>query len=97
MNKRSVAGMITSSLFGILFIAIGLINTFWGNDAGFGIFIILLSLAYFPPANTLLKKVTGFSIPVIAKILLAIFILWAAMGVGELPLKVEMMKADLFK
>jgi hypothetical protein len=70
---------------------------FWGNDPFFGVFIVLLSLVYFPPANALLKKITGFSIHPIIKILLGIFILWAALGVGELFDKIELMKQDLFK
>jgi len=97
-NKSSVLNII-SWIFGVLFFAIGIINTFWGNDPFFGIFIILLSFVYFLPVNLILKKMTGFSIPGmgIVKILLGIFILWASLGVGELFDKIELMKQDLFK
>lgn len=81
-------------LFGILVLAIGIVNTFWGNDMFFGIFIVALSLAYFPPANVLLKKLTGFSIPVWVKIVLGLFIFWAALGVGELFDKIDLMLAS---
>jgi hypothetical protein len=85
---------ISGWLFGVLFFAIGTINTFWGNDPGFGIFIMLLSLIYLPPVNSLIKKRTGFSIHVAIKIVLGIFILWASLGVGELFDKIDLMRSD---
>ena len=97
MNNNSIVLNIISWLFGIVFFAIGVVNTFWGNDPGFGIFIILLSFVYFLPVNDILQKMTGFSIPRmgIVKILLGIFILWAALGVGELFDKINLMMTDL--
>lgn len=84
-----------SWLFGIAFFAIGTINVLWGNDPGFGVFIIVLSLVYFPPMTARLKEKTGLSIPVLIKVLLGIFILWAALGVGELFDKIDLMLEDL--
>jgi hypothetical protein len=85
--------------FGSLVFAIGMINTFWGNDPGFGVFILVLSFVYFPPTsmrlNALAEKRLGFPIPAVAKILLGVFILWAALGVGELLDKIELMKKGL--
>jgi hypothetical protein len=97
MNNNSVILNIISWLFGIVFFAIGVVNTFWGNDFGFGVFIILLSLVYFLPVNDILKKVTGFSIPGIGvvKIFLGFFIIWAALGVGELFDKIDLMMMNL--
>lgn len=97
MNNGSLALNIISWLFGIVFFAIGVINTFWGNDPFFGIFIILLSLVYVLPVNDLLEKMTGFTIPKIGlvKIVLGIFILWAAFGVGELFAKIDLIMKDL--
>lgn len=94
LNNRSFLGDIISWFFGIVFLAIGLINTFWGNDPGYGIFIILLSFVYFPPATALLKKVSGLSIPLIVKIILGVFILWSALGVAELFDKIDLMLKD---
>ena len=93
LNDGSTALTIISWLFGLLFFAIGIVNTFWGNDPGFGIFIVLLSLLYFLPVNDMLRKITGFTIPKmwLVKILVGMFIIWAAMGVGELFDKIEMM------
>jgi hypothetical protein len=41
-----------------------------------------------------IKILLGFSIPAILKILLAIFIIVAALGVGELFEKIELMSMD---
>jgi hypothetical protein len=74
--------------------AIGLVNTFWGNDPFFGIFILLVSLIYFPPVNSLFMQLTTFSIPLVIKILLGLIVVWAALGVGELFDKVDLMMMD---
>ena len=95
MNNNSSILNAISWVFGILFFAIGTVNTFWGNDPGFGIFILLLSFVYCPPFNDMLKAKTNLTIPRIVKILLGFFILWAALGVGELFDKIDMMMVDL--
>lgn len=96
-NDGRLALTIISWLFGALFFAIGIVNTFWGNDSAFGIFIVLLSLVYFLPVNDILDNIIGLRITRmwLVKILLGIFIIWAAMGVGELFDKIEMMLLDL--
>lgn len=91
MEYKSTAGNIIGWLFGIAVLAIGIINTFWGNDPGYGIFILLLSFVYFTPANVLLKKISGRSIPFIVKIILGGFIIWTALGVVELFDKIDLM------
>ncbi len=95
MNNKSVIGEVFSWLFGTAVFIVGLINTFWGNDPGFGIFLILLSSVYFPPVNTFFKKTTALSVPVLLKVFLGIFIIWASLGVGELFDKVDLMMLDL--
>jgi hypothetical protein len=97
VNDGSTALTIISWIFVLAFFAIGFVNTFWGNDPGFGIFILLLSLVYFLPVNDILRKIAGFTIPklYILKILLGLFIIWAALGVGELFDKIELMMNDL--
>ena len=94
-GNESIVFDIVSYLFGIAVFATGLINTFWGNDPGFGIFLLILSVIYFPPANALLKEKTNFSIPSIVKVLVGIFIIVAAFGVGELSDKIDLMIMDL--
>ncbi len=93
-NPQLTVENIISWFFGLVFFGIGLINMFWGNDLWFGVFIVLLSFIYFLPVNGILGKLTGFTIPKlgIAKILLALFIIWASVGVGELFDKIEMMR-----
>ena len=89
---------ITGWIFGIAVFATGVVNTFWGNDPEFGVFILLLSFVYFPPTSNILsaisKQVVGFPIPKIVKIVLSIFIVWATLGVGELFDKIDLMMQD---
>lgn len=92
-NKLSIANIL-SGLFGLLVLAIGFVNTFWGNDPGFGIFLLLLALVYFAPFDVLFKRITGFGLPLVVKIALGLFILWAALGVGELFDKVDLMLSN---
>lgn len=78
------------------FFAIGIVNLFWGNDLGFGAFIILLSFFFFL-LKAMLKKMPGFSIPGMSmvKILLDIFVMWAALGLGELSNKLVFMRMNV--
>lgn len=94
MNQSSSLSYFLSWAFGILVIAAAIINIFWGNDRGFGIFLFVLSFLYFPPVNDFIKLKTGLGIHFVAKILLGIFIVWAVMGVGELPDKINLMIRD---
>jgi hypothetical protein len=95
MESKSSIWKIISWLFGITAMAIGVVNTFWGNDPGFGVFIFLLSFVYFPPVNAFIKGKTGLSIPGVAKIFLGLLILWASLGVGELFDKIDLMIMEL--
>ena len=94
MSNTLSLGAIISWFFGILVLAIGILNVFWGNDPGFGIFLVLLSLIYFPPVNVLVREITGFSIPALAKIIVGLFVIWASLGVGELFDKISLMLQD---
>ncbi len=95
MNNRSIPRNTISWLFGIVVMAIGITNMFWGNDPSYGVFIFLLSFVYFPPATAFFKKISGISIPLIVKIILGSFILWTALGVAELFDKIDLMTKDL--
>jgi hypothetical protein len=94
-DKRSALNDIAGWIFGIAVFAAGLVNTFWGNDPGFGIFLCLLAFAYFPPVNVMIRERVGFAFPLIVKILLAVFIIMATLGVGELFDKIYLMLVDL--
>jgi hypothetical protein len=99
MQGKVMTFSIIGWIFGIAVFAAGVVNTFWGNDPGFGIFLLLLSFVYFPPTSNLLraisKRLIGFPIPKAAKIVLGIFIVWATLGMGELFDKINLMMMDL--
>lgn len=78
-------------LFGVLFSVIGLINCFAGNDTEFGIFILFLSVLFYPPFQELFQKKTRWSIPSFVLIVLGVFIFWASLGVGELFDKIALL------
>lgn len=90
-RKGSGALEMLSWAFGFIVLLIGLINCFWGNDPLFGVMIVLLSFVYFPPVMGLISSKLKIRIPGLWKVVLAALILWASMGVGELPAKIEMM------
>ena len=77
---------------GVLFSLIGVINCFWGNDPFFGIFILGLSFIYYPPVHQFAQRKLRRRIPFVLLVFLALFILWASLGVGELFGKIALMK-----
>ncbi len=77
-------------LFAVFFSAIGLVNCFIGNDSEFGIFILLLSLLFYPPLRLVFQQKTGWTIPSFVLIVLGLFVLWSSLGVGELLEKIKM-------
>jgi hypothetical protein len=93
-----VTTIVIGWIFGITVFAAGVVNTFWGNDPEFGVFILLLSFVYFPPTTNILsaisKQAVGFPVPKIGKIVVGIFIVWATLGVGELFDKIDLMMQD---
>ena len=95
MNRQFVLLQSSSWIFGLLAIPIGIINTFWGNDPGYGIFIFLLSFVYLPPFSNIINNKFSFTISFLIKLLLGLFILWTALGVGELFDKIDLMVQDL--
>ncbi|MCW3073911.1 MAG: hypothetical protein JWP69_980 [Flaviaesturariibacter sp.] len=99
IHGNTLAGKLISWLFGTAVLATGIVNTFWGEPTGFGIFLILLSFVYFLPVNAIVKGLTGYSVPGmrVLRIVLALFILWVVLGVGDLFEKIELMKLDLNK
>lgn len=95
MNAQAKVWKLTRWIFGFVVLAVGLLNTFWGNDPGFGVFLMLLSIIYFLLVNTWLRNKTNYSVPAILKILLGILIIRAALGVGELFGKINLMMQGL--
>lgn len=95
MDNGSIIWKIIGWAFGLVALAIGIVNLFWGNDPFFGAFIILMSFVFFPPVNSVIRRMVGFSVPWFVKLLLGLFIIWAALGVGELFDKIDLMMNDL--
>lgn len=74
-------------LLAILFSLIGLINSLWGNDPFYGVFVILLSLPFYPVfSERFVKPIRTWH-----HIILGGFILWTALGVAELFDKIALM------
>ena len=82
---------ILNRAFGSLTLLIALVNIFRGNDPGFGIFLLLLALLYIPPTEKLYQRYLDFFLSNKMKIITAIVILRASLGVGELLEKIAMM------
>ena len=74
----------------VLFSTIGIVNCVVGNDPEFGVFILLLSLLFYPPLRLVFQQKTGWSIPSFVLIVLGLFVFWASLGVGELLEKINM-------
>lgn len=95
LYKKSIFAIIISWTFALAVFAVGLVNLLWGNDGFFGVFLMLLTFVYLPPVDDFFRNRFGFSTPLIAKIVLAIFIIWASFGVGELFYKIDLMMMDI--
>ncbi len=72
-----------SWIIGTTVFAIGVLNMFLVHPVP-GVIYLLLSFVYFPPANAILKKKFGFSIPLLLKIILGIVIIMFTLGVSDL-------------
>ena len=77
--------------FGVLFSAVGVVNTFWGNDPYYGLAVLTASFLFYLPlidvVRTRLRAQQGTALLV----LMGAFILWSSIGVGELWDKTAMM------
>ena len=80
-----------SIFFGIFFLFIGFVNSFWGNDPYFGFCIILTSLIYFDKVLIKLNQAMSAKTVTMIKIVVGFLILWLALGVGEFFDKLALM------
>lgn len=92
--KNSTISLLVHFAFGLIFLLIGFVNTFWGNDPFFGLMIILLSVLFFLPLINLILDKIAPRIRLVFKILIGLFILISSLGVGELFDKIEIMKSN---
>ena len=77
--------------FGILFSAIGFVNTFWGNDPYYGLAVLTASFLFYLPLIDVARARVSAQQGTALLVLLAVFILWSSIGVGELWDKTAMM------
>ena len=83
MDHKLNFWIIISWIFGIGIFVIGVLNMLLVHPIP-GIIYLFISLIYVPPIYKILVKNLGFSIPLIAKIILGFIILWVTLGVGDL-------------
>lgn len=83
MKKDIMTSKLISWIFGTIVFVIGVLNLFLVHPVP-GVVYLLLSLLYFPPTNALLKKMVGFPIPAVVKIILGIVIIMFTLGVSDL-------------
>lgn len=95
MKIMRTIGLVAAWVLGLLFFFVGLVNVGWGNDQVFGLFIIGLSVLFFPPVRFFVQRKSGFTVPVWLLVILALFIFWSSVGVGELFDKIGMMRNAL--
>ena len=82
-RDRTGTSDIISWAFCVTFVVIGVLNLFLVHPVP-GAFYIIVALIYLPRVNSVLKKKFGLSIPLAAKIVLGLALLWATLAVGEL-------------
>jgi hypothetical protein len=68
---------------GILVLTVAILNFILVHPVP-GAAYLVLSLVYFPPANAHLKRLTGFTIPTLVKLLLGIVLFFFTFGVSDL-------------
>lgn len=89
--KNSIVSALLNLLFGLLFSFIGFVNSFWGDDPYFGLFILVLSAIFYLPLLNLVLELIPKKLLLAGKIFLALFIIWASLGVGQLADKIDLM------
>ena len=72
-----------SWVIGLVVFTIGVLNLLLVHPVPGSVFL-LLSLLYFPPADTFLIKNFGRPIPLWAKLILGFVIIWFTLGVSDL-------------
>jgi hypothetical protein len=83
MHGKITIVSIISWVFATTVLAIGVLNLFLVHPVP-AIAYFFLSLVYFPPANALLRKQLGITIPLAVKLILGIVIIMFTLGVSDL-------------
>ena len=83
VNNRPNVWSISGWIFGMVVLTVGILNMFLVHLVP-GVGYLLLSFIYFPPSNAYIRKKFGLPIPLLVKIILAIFIIMFTLGVSDL-------------
>ncbi len=83
MQEKITTLSLIGWIFGAVVLAIGVLNLFLVHAVP-GVVYLVLSLVYLPPANAVVEKKFGFSIPLVVKIFLGVIIIWFTLGVSDL-------------
>ena len=83
LYHNSTVSNIVSRFIGAVIFTIGALNL-WLVHPVPGTVFLLLSLLYIPLLHTLLRKTFGFAVPLAAKIILGIVVVWFTLGVSDL-------------
>ena len=83
MHNKPNVWSISGWIFGIVVLTIGVLNILLVHPVP-GIVYLLLSLVYFPPANAYFRKMLGFRIPLLVKIVLGVVLIMFTLGVSDL-------------
>ena len=78
-----MASRLVDAIFGLAVFAIGVLNLVLVHRVP-GVAGLLLSLAYLPPARAALRQRFGISVPLAARILLGLAVVWFTLGVSDL-------------
>lgn len=85
-------GVVLLSVLGLFLSWVGFVNLFWGNDPFFGLAIFSASTLYYLPAVLAIRSWIGLEYWRWLLGVLAVLIVWAALGVGELGEKAALMR-----
>ena len=90
-----IGAQIFRTLLGLLFGMIGIINLITPNDPGYGIFVLLCSLLFYPGVWGFVAKRFPVRMHAAWLIVLWLFLLWTALGAGDLFPKVHYVRYNL--
>ena len=87
-SSRAAVFNVIGWVFGLAFLVIGVLNVLLIHPVP-GVFYLLLSLLYLPPADALLRKRFGFSAPLRVKVVVGLVVLWGTLAMSELAEKFD--------
>lgn len=83
MNNILSTENIISWILGLTIVAIGILNLILVHPVP-GIVFILLAVVFVPKVNNMFREKLGFKIPLAAKIILFVILIWFTLGISDL-------------